>query len=73
MENSEKDMKKGATTFTRIVLLVLFCGSLTAPVLAGLPVGAAAPDFTLPTITGAKLSLSQFRGQVVILHFWKSD
>lgn len=35
-------------------------------------VGDPAPDFTLPDIrTGEKVSLSQFRGQVVVLHIWK--
>ena len=33
-------------------------------------VGARAPDFTLPTMDGDTSSLSQYRGQVVLLNFW---
>ncbi|MBN6036850.1 thioredoxin-dependent thiol peroxidase [Amycolatopsis sp. 195334CR] len=32
--------------------------------------GDAAPDFTLPDSTGAKVSLSDFRGQYVIVYFY---
>jgi len=44
--------------------------STSAPV--GNTVGKAAPSFTLSDLTGAKVSLSDFLGQVVILDFWKS-
>jgi peroxiredoxin len=31
---------------------------------------AAAPDFTLPARDGGKLSLSELKGQVVMINFW---
>lgn len=34
--------------------------------------GAPAPDFTLKTLDGSELSLSQFRGQPVLINFWAS-
>lgn len=40
-----------------------------APRPAPLPVGEGVPDFTLTDQTGAKLSLSQLRGQVVAINF----
>ncbi len=40
---------------------------------AALPVGTMAPDFSLTTTTGTQVKLSQFRGKIVILHFWKSN
>lgn len=42
------------------------------PILPGGPVveGKEAPDFTLPTLDGQSLSLSSFRGQIVVLKFW---
>jgi thiol-disulfide isomerase/thioredoxin len=34
--------------------------------------GAPAPDFTLKTLDGSQLSLSQFRGQPVLINIWAS-
>ena len=38
----------------------------------GTEIGQTAPDFTLSNFQGVKVSLSDFRGQVVILEFWQS-
>jgi peroxiredoxin len=35
-------------------------------------VGAAAPDFALPSAQGGNLRLSEYRGQVVVIAFWSS-
>ena len=37
---------------------------------AGAQLTQRAPDFTLPTVTGNTLELSQYRGKVVLLVFW---
>ena len=42
-----------------------------APV--GLQVGDRAPDFTLKSLQGAAISLHQFLGRPVLLHFWAVD
>ncbi len=54
------------------VLLLILLGAVSA-VQAALPPGTTAPDFTLPTTKDSTLTLTQFRGQVVILAFWKSN
>jgi peroxiredoxin len=36
----------------------------------GLAVGNLAPDFSLTNLEGSQVSLSDFRGQVVLLNFW---
>jgi len=33
-------------------------------------IGNTAPDFTLPTVDGGEISLSDYRGRPVILNFW---
>lgn len=50
------------------MLLVLCAGGMTsnAPAAAG----ASAPDFALKDISGKKVSLSGYRGKVVLLNFW---
>ena len=50
-------------------------GLLMVPGVAlALEVGEKAPDFTLPSTTGAQISLSQFRGkQHVLLEFYVRD
>ena len=35
--------------------------------------GDKAPNFTLPTDSGGKISLSQFKGQKVVLYFYPKD
>ena len=37
----------------------------------GPEVGMRAPNFTLPTIDGEELTLSDFRGKIVMLYFWQ--
>jgi peroxiredoxin len=34
------------------------------------PSGTKAPDFTLPTLTGANITLSELEGTPVVLNFW---
>jgi hypothetical protein len=57
------------------VLAALLAGGLfMAGMAAALEVGERAPDFTLPSTTGEKISLSQFRGKkLVLLEFHVND
>lgn len=58
-----------------LVLGLLFFGLLgTVRVSLALDVGDKAPDFTLPSTTGEKISLSQFFGKkLVLLEFYGAD
>jgi peroxiredoxin len=49
------------------LLLLLLWGCTEAPVVK---VGDVAQDFTLPSLTGEEMSLSQFRGKNVFIFFW---
>jgi hypothetical protein len=54
------------------VLLASMLGSISVTV--AVEVGEPAPDFTLPSTTGEKIRLSQFRGkQPVLLEFYGGD
>lgn len=57
------------------VLGLLFFGLLgTVGASSALDVGDKAPDFTLPSTTGEKISLSQFRGKkIVLIEFYGAD
>ena len=37
---------------------------------AALEIGKPAPNFTLPSTTGEKISLSQYRGKLVLVEFY---
>ena len=57
-----------------IVRLTLASLLLVPGVLLAVAVGEQAPDFTLPSTTGAPISLRQFRGtQHVLLEFYVRD
>lgn len=56
----------------RLIAILIFLAILlgiTVP-LFSVKEKASAPDFTLNDIYGKKITLSQFRGKVVILNFW---
>ncbi len=59
-------MVKLRSYITIFILLVLY--SITSTPAFGAQ--GAATDFTLPDINGKKVSLSEFKGKVVILNFW---
>jgi len=59
---------------TLLLTVVLVCGSTAPTALAGdsLRAGDAAPEFTIETLDGETVSLSDYRGKVVFLNFWAS-
>lgn len=58
-----------------LLLGMLLAGLLVvASAATALEVGDKAPDFTLPSTTGVKISLNQFRGKKhVLLEFYIAD
>jgi peroxiredoxin Q/BCP len=57
---------------TSVILTLLCAGALYAS--DAIPqVGQLAPDFTLPSQDGTRITLSQFRGKWVVLYFYPKD
>ncbi len=53
---------------------VLLAGVGMAGLSSALEIGDKAPDFNLPSTTGQKITLSQFRGKkLVLLEFYVAD
>lgn len=57
----------------RILAVVLVAAMLILPgaALGRLMVGQAAPDWSMPDTAWVNHTLSQYRGQVVLLNFWQ--
>lgn len=72
-------MKSSESSFLRRVLLALSCVAALAIAPLALSaadapaVGTVAPNFTLTSQTGARLSLSSFRGKWLVLYFYPKD
>lgn len=56
--------------FALTALITLLAVSLSTNSFAAVKIGDPAPDFSLDDINGKKVSLSTFRGKVVLLNFW---
>ena len=50
--------------------LLLLAGCSGGPPRSSVAVGKEAPDFTLVNMQGERVSLSDYRGQVVVINFW---
>lgn len=69
-------MERRKQGISHLVLRVMLLACLLVGVreTVALEVGEKAPDFTLPSTTGDKISLSQFQGkQFVLIEFYGAD
>ena len=69
-------MERRRQCISHLVLRVMLLACLLVGVreTVALEVGEKAPDFTLPSTTGDKISLSQFQGkQFVLIEFYGAD
>jgi hypothetical protein len=63
-------MKRATARILSGMLLVAALGVVGGHEATALEIGKPAPDFTLPSTTGEKISLSQYRGKLVLLEFY---
>lgn len=64
--------KRTLTPYSPFIVLASLLSLMGAA--SALEIGKKAPDFTLQSTTGEKISLSQFRGKkVVLLEFYVAD
>ena len=61
-------MRKLLIALLLMVILLIVCATGCSP--AGSSVDSSAPDFTLQSLDGDSVSLSDFRGKPVMLNFW---
>ena len=57
--------------FYNVIVLFFIVLGLNTNTEAALKVGDKAPAFTLPSIDGKDISLSDYLGKIVIIHMWK--
>lgn len=77
-----KRLKGWLTTVGLIITIIAVAGSILScntssppdptpsPLEVAPEVGKLAPDFTLATLTGSEITLSELRGMPVVLNFW---
>ena len=56
--------------FLALTLLLAACGGSGSGLSEGITEGHLAPDFRLEALDGRQISLSEYRGQVVLINFW---
>lgn len=61
--------ESGGRVFTR-ALLALVAGALFVPLAGAEKLSEPAPDFTLESMQGGEVSLSDLEGDVVLINFW---
>jgi peroxiredoxin len=69
----DKNSGAGTVTLLRKLLLITLALLLIAVPSAAVhrvQIGKPAPDFSLPSLGGKKVSLSEFKGKAVFLNFW---
>ena len=57
-------------TFIPALLFAVIAGLISTAAAAGAPKGGKAPDFVLPDAEGRLVSLKDFRGRPLVIHFW---
>ncbi|MFO7813619.1 MAG: TlpA disulfide reductase family protein [Pelovirga sp.] len=62
--------KKISTLIVVVTGVLLLSGCPGGPPPSSVAIGEQAPEFTLPNMEGEQVSLSDFRGQVVVINFW---
>ncbi len=62
----------GAVVAIVIIVVLMFALREDTPTTSTSTSQPTAPDFTVPSLDGGKVSLSDFRGKYVLLNFWAS-
>ena len=68
-----KHLKRVTFVIIALITFLFVAGCNSAPestATSGASTGKVAPDFTLTDMAGNEVSLSQFKGQVVVVNFW---
>ncbi len=67
---TNKELKQWLVKAVLIIAMLSLIGGATSCTSIGPQVGKQAPDFTLATMAGTEITLSELRGTPVVLNFW---
>jgi peroxiredoxin len=67
---TNKRFRKWLVKAGLVITMLSLIGGATSCTSTGAEVGKQAPDFTLGTMTGTEITLSELRGTPVVLNFW---
>jgi len=65
-----RKIRTGMRVAAGVILGALLVAGVTPTLAALLPEGTVAPDFTLSTLDGTSVKLSDYRGTPVLIEFW---
>ena len=63
------NIRKNRAVFIAVTLMI---STLFTGVSQALTIGEKAPDFTLKTLTGENLNITEQRGNIIVINFWAS-
>jgi cytochrome oxidase Cu insertion factor (SCO1/SenC/PrrC family) len=69
MRSNLGPMPRVGAALPAVVLMAAVILAACAPAQAGIPIGDPAPAFSLPSVSGGEVSLSDYQGRPVLLFF----
>ncbi len=72
LRSSQVPIETATVVVNQITPTPIIIGSSSSGGFGGVLIGQSAPDFTLPTLEGGLITLSELRGQPILINLWAS-